>query len=200
MFKCKNFWMFLMIIVAMILVLFSIEAKAQPTPNWSTFNGGQLIVTIKQAEPMQLGNGWQSIAKGAIFSMPTSSFTQLWGYFGAQKGVLSLYTGPAFNWQGGDHIFAGVTVDIPFGRCLWETEVDNIFNTHQEQYLWSGLDFNFKAFGNHDAWLGLQVEATRTDKTCAQVGARIGIDRFQLGGYFGDRGWNPRFSFTIPIK
>lgn len=187
-------------IIITLVALLTITASAfAQTPNWSTYNGGQLIITLKQAEPIQLGNGWQSIAKGAIFSMPTFSFTQLWGYFGAQKGAISVYGGPAFNWQGGDHVFAGVTVDVPFSNCLWETEVDNIFNTHQEQYLWSGLDYNFKA-GSHAAWLGLQVEATRTDKTCAQIGARIGLDRFQIGGYFGNRGWNPRFSFTVPIK
>lgn len=186
------------IIVLVTLLAIATSAFAQQ-PNWSTYNGGQLIITLKQAEPIKLGHGWQSIMKGAIFSMPAQKFTQLWGYFGAKKGAISLYGGPAFNWQGGDHFFIGTTVDIPFGRYLWETEIDNVINAHQEQYLWSGIDVNFTV-GDHAFWFGPQVEATRTGQTCAQVGARVGFDRFQLGGYHGDRGWNARLSVTVPIK
>lgn len=71
-------------------------------------------------------------------------------------------------------------------------------NSHYfEQYLWTGVDVNYTIFGDHAFWFGPQAEACRVGKTSAQVGVRIGLDKFQVGGYFGDRGYNFRVNITL---
>lgn len=186
-------------IVTLVAVLAFAGVATAQTSDWSTYNGGQVLVKMVPGSA-DLGKGWSSFVKGVFFTMPTQNFTQYWGYAGARKGVTTLYGGLAFNWNGYDPFFAGINLDVPFGRCLWSTELDGITNTDFfDQYLWMGLDVNYTVFGEHALWFGPQVEAIRSGKTCAQVGARLGYDKFEFGFYAGDRGYNARVTITVPL-
>ncbi|PIS40716.1 MAG: hypothetical protein COT26_01835 [Candidatus Kerfeldbacteria bacterium CG08_land_8_20_14_0_20_43_14] len=185
-----------MLIAVAVVLAFACTAFSQ-APSWSTYSGGQLLVKYAP-KSFDLGSGWQSFFQVVDFSMPTKEFNQFWGYAGAKKGVFTLDGGLAYNWHGTDPVFVGIMTDIPFGNCLWSTEIDGMTNGHYfEHYLWTGVDFNYTVFGDHAFWFGPQVEACRVGKTSAQVGARVGLDKFQVGGYFGDRGYNVRVNITL---
>jgi len=187
------------IIIAILVTLVTVTSAFAQTPDWSTYNGGQILITLK-AESLDLGHQWSSLAKVCTFVMPGDGFTQAFCYVGASKGIWTFDGGMAVNWNGGDHPFLGIMADVPFGRCLWSTEVDNMLNTHQEQYLWSGIDINSAIFGGHTLFFGPQVEAIRIGKTCAQIGAHLGLDKIQFSIYSGDRGYNARVCVTVPLN
>ncbi|MFA6588119.1 MAG: hypothetical protein WCT08_03550 [Patescibacteria group bacterium] len=193
--------MFKSMMITVVVVLAFVGTTFAQTPSWSTNQGGQLLVNFK-LQPLDFGSGWNSLLKASVFSVPMKGFNQLFCYAGANKGILTLDGGIAMNWAGKDPFFVGFMTDVPFGRCIWSTEVDNMFNTHSEQYFWSGVDINYTIHtdkGDKAFWFGPQVEACRIGKTSAQFGARIGYDKFQLGWYLGDRGYDVRLNVNVNI-
>ena len=189
----------LTILAILVALPITVTVNAADQPSWGTNNGSQVLVTFK-ADGFDLGNGWTSLGKVCTFTMPGVNFTQAFGYVGASHGIWTLDGGMAMNWNGGDYAFLGVMADVPFGRCLWSTEVDNMFNTYQEQYFWSGIDVNYTVFGGRTLFFGPQVEAIRIGNTCAQVGAHLGLEKIQFGIYCGDRGYNARVNITVPLN
>ena len=190
----KVLWITLLVAL---LLPFSLKTQAA---DWSNNCGGQIVLTLK-GEPADLGHGWKSITNGMVFSMPGNNFTLFWGYFGAKKGWMSIYTGPVFNYGNTDPVLAGTMLDMPLGsRCVWSTEADLIVGEgFTDQYYWSGIDFNFTAF-TKAMWVGPQVEAIHSaGKTYAQLGMRLGMGPFQAGLYAGDHGYNTRIGITVRI-
>ncbi|RJO59229.1 hypothetical protein C4546_03335 [Candidatus Parcubacteria bacterium] len=174
-----------------------LSASVVAEKDWGHFGGAQILLNFPLTSKPIAGQV-NSYFKYSHFMMPSQDFHQGWLYAGASRGVVTIYTGGAFNWQARDLAMFGIMLDIPQGPFMFSTEVDYITGEN-DLYLWSGVDYNFH-LGQLKCFVGPQVEMIKTDLACAQTGLRVGIENMQIAGYFGDQSYNVRLSLKVPLE